>query len=106
MSSTVATPGNVTDSTPQTMKTVAMVGPPNCGKTTVFNRLTGLRQRVGNFPGVTVEHHTGYVRDDSGNELAIIDLPGVYSLTPKSEDKRETVDVLNGTMAGIARPDS
>jgi ferrous iron transport protein B len=84
MSVSVAAPGNLTESTTQSMKTVALVGPPNCGKTTVFNRLTGLRQRVGNFPGVTVEHHTGYVRDDAGSELAIIDLPGVYSLTPKS----------------------
>ena len=44
-------------------RTVAVVGPPNSGKTTLYNRLTGLRQKVGNFPGVTVEHHIGYVRD-------------------------------------------
>ena len=87
-------------------KTVAVVGPPNAGKTTLFNRLTGLRQRVGNFPGVTVEHHTGSFRLASGEEVALIDLPGVYSLNPKSEDERVTIDVLNGEMAGAARPDA
>ena len=65
-------------------RTVAVVGPPNSGKTTLFNRLTGLRQKVGNFPGVTVEHHIGYIRDGDGEEVALIDLPGIYSLTPKS----------------------
>ncbi len=78
------------------LRTVAVVGPPNSGKTTLFNRLTGLRQKVGNFPGVTVEHHTGYIRDAVGNEVALIDLPGVYSLNPKSEDEKVAVDVLMG----------
>jgi ferrous iron transport protein B len=87
-------------------RTIAVVGPPNAGKTTLFNRLTGLRQRVGNFPGVTVEHHTGYMKDARGQEVALVDLPGVYSLTPKSEDERVTVDVLKGEMPGMARPDA
>src|SRR6202008_1172632 len=68
--------------------------------------LTGLRQKVGNFPGVTVEHHTGSFRLDSGEEVSLIDLPGVYSLNPKSEDERVTIDVLNGEMAGAERPDA
>jgi len=85
---------------------VAVVGPPNSGKTTLFNRLTGLRQRVGNFPGVTVEHHTGIIRDDASREVSLIDLPGVYSLTPKSEDERVAIEVLNGRMEGIPRPDA
>ncbi len=87
-------------------RTVAVVGPPNSGKTTLFNRLTGLRQKVGNFPGVTVEHHTGYLRDIYGEEVALIDLPGIYSLVPKSEDEKVAVEVLQGEMPGMARPDA
>jgi ferrous iron transport protein B len=88
------------------VRTVAVVGPPNSGKTTLFNRLTGLRQKVGNFPGVTVEHHTGHMRDVAGNEVALIDLPGVYSLSPKSEDEKVAVDVLLGKMPGMPQPDA
>jgi len=87
-------------------RTVAVVGPPNSGKTTLFNRLTGLRQKVGNFPGVTVEHHTGYIHDADGEEVALIDLPGIYSLTPKSEDEKVAIDVLQGNMPGMSRPDA
>jgi len=87
-------------------RTVAVVGPPNSGKTTLYNRLTGLRQKVGNFPGVTVEHHIGYVRDQMGEEVALIDLPGIYSLTPKSEDERVAVEVLQGKMPAMPRPDA
>jgi ferrous iron transport protein B len=87
-------------------RTIAVVGPPNSGKTTLFNRLTKLRQKVGNFPGVTVEHHTGYIRDAKGEEVALIDLPGVYSLSPKSEDEKVAVDVLTGKMPGTPAPDA
>jgi len=87
-------------------RTIAVVGPPNSGKTTLYNRLTGLRQKVGNFPGVTVEHHIGYLRDQLGEEVALIDLPGIYSLTPKSEDERVAIDVLQGKMPGTSRPDA
>ncbi|HZD32861.1 MAG TPA: ferrous iron transport protein B [Candidatus Angelobacter sp.] len=89
-----------------TYRTVAVIGPPNSGKTTLYNRLTGLRQKVGNFPGVTVEHHVGYVRNADGEEVALVDLPGIYSLVPKSEDERVAVDVLQGKMPGMARPDA
>jgi ferrous iron transport protein B len=89
-----------------TYRTVAVVGPPNSGKTTLYNRLTGLRQKVGNFPGVTVEHHIGYVRGAEGEDVALIDLPGIYSLTPKSEDERVAIDVLQGRMPGMSRPDA
>ena len=87
-------------------RSIAVVGPPNSGKTTLFNRLTKLRQKVGNFPGVTVEHHTGYVRDLDGKEVALIDLPGVYSLVPKSEDEKVAIDVLTGQMPGTPSPDA
>src|ERR1051325_4103729 len=68
--------------------TVVLVGPPNCGKTTLFNKLTGLRQKVANFPGVTVEQHTGFAALPDNREVAIIDLPGIYSLSPRSEDEQ------------------
>jgi ferrous iron transport protein B len=87
-------------------RAIAVVGPPNSGKTTLFNRLTGLRQKVGNFPGVTVEHHTGYIKDAHGNEVALIDLPGIYGLSPRSEDERVTTGVLKGEIAGMPRPDA
>jgi ferrous iron transport protein B len=82
------------------------VGPPNSGKSTLFNRLTGLRQKVANFPGVTVEERRGRARLAGEREVVLIDLPGVYSLTPRSEDERVTRDVLMGEMAGTAKPDA
>src|SRR3954471_7865956 len=85
---------------------VAIVGPPNSGKSTLFNRLTGLRQKVANFPGVTVEHRMGRVKLDPGREVFVVDLPGVYSLTPRTEDERVTHDVLCGQMKGLPRPDA
>ncbi len=102
MSSCCAEPQGVAPA--RAVRSVAVVGPPNSGKTTLFNRLTGLRQKVANFPGVTVEHHTGYIKTERGEEIALIDLPGVYSLTPKSEDERVTVDVLRGEMSGTPKP--
>jgi len=87
-------------------KLVALIGPPNTGKSTLFNRLTGLRQRVANYPGVTVERHIGTARLDLQREVALVDLPGVYSLEPHSEDEQVTHDVLEGKMADLARPDA
>lgn len=85
---------------------VAIVGPPNSGKSTLFNKLTGLRQKVANFPGVTVEQRTGRIRLAHNREIELIDLPGVYSLDPRSEDERVTHDVLTGCMPGVPRPDA
>jgi ferrous iron transport protein B len=86
--------------------TVALVGPPNCGKSTLFNRLTGLRQKTANFPGVTVERHHGTVRLSNGKHLELLDLPGTYSLTPRSEDERITDDLLRGRMPEVCVPDA
>jgi ferrous iron transport protein B len=85
---------------------VAIVGPPNSGKSTLFNRLTGLRQKVANFPGVTVEHRMGRARLDSDREVFLVDLPGIYSMNPRSEDERVTHDVLTGAMKDMPRPDA
>ena len=87
-------------------RVVAVVGPPNSGKSTLFNRLTGLRQKVANFPGVTVEQHVGKLRIEDAAEVDVIDLPGVYSLTPRSEDEQVTHDVLMGRMPGVPKPDT
>src|ERR1700754_116098 len=84
---------------------VAIVGPPNSGKSTLFNRLTGLRQKVANFPGVTVEHRMGKVKLDALHEVFVVDLPGVYWLTPRTEDERVTHDVLLGHMKELPKPE-
>jgi ferrous iron transport protein B len=85
---------------------IAIIGPPNSGKSTLFNRLTGLRQKVANFPGVTVEQHSGKVKLDHGRQALLIDLPGLYSLAARSEDEQITHDVLKGLKPGIPRPDA
>jgi len=92
--------------TPTARHIIAIAGPPNSGKSTLFNRLTGLRQKVANFPGVTVEHRMGRVKLDHHREVYVIDLPGVYSLHPRTEDEQVTHDVLSGTMKGLPRPDA
>ncbi|HLP24032.1 MAG TPA: FeoB small GTPase domain-containing protein, partial [Acidobacteriota bacterium] len=74
----------------------AVVGNPNCGKTTLFNALTGLRQKVGNYPGVTVEKKTGITFSQHGRPIQIIDLPGAYSLAARSPDEAVLRDVLLG----------
>jgi len=91
-------------SVPLDMRTVALIGPPNSGKSTLFNRLTHLRQKVGNYPGITVEQRTGLLAG-GGKQIKLIDLPGVHSLTPYSDDERVAVEVLTGRMDGI-RPDA
>ena len=88
------------------ISTVALVGPPNSGKSTLFNRLTGLRQKVANYPGVTVEQHSARMSGIGHRELTLIDLPGIYSLHSYSEDARVAVDVLQGNMPGTPAPDA
>ncbi|WP_231425690.1 MULTISPECIES: ferrous iron transport protein B [Pedobacter] len=73
---------------------VALVGNPNTGKSTLFNRLTGLNQKIGNFPGITVDKKTGYMKMLDGKQAEIIDLPGTYSLYPKSSDESIVFQVL------------
>lgn len=85
---------------------VALVGPPNSGKSTLFNRLTGLNQKVANYPGVTVEHHEGRMKLANGREITLVDLPGIYSLVPRSEDERVTHDVLKGQSSAVRQPDA
>ncbi len=84
---------------------VALVGNPNCGKTALFNRLTGSHQKVANYAGVTVERKEGTFATASGKALRLLDLPGTYSMHPRSLDERVTVDVLMGNAAGEKRPD-
>lgn len=85
---------------------VALVGNPNAGKSSLFNALTGARQKIANYPGVTVERHSGRGRFADGRVIDFIDLPGTYSLMPSSPDEAVTHDVLMGTQAGERRPDA
>ena len=84
---------------------LALVGNPNCGKTALFNLLTGSRQKVANYAGVTVERKEGKLTTPAGKALRVLDLPGTYSLVPRSPDERVTCDVLAGRAAGEKRPD-
>ena len=88
------------------IRTVALVGPPNSGKSTLFNRLTGLRQKVANYPGVTVEQRVGRLNGIGRGDLTLIDLPGIYGLASYSEDARVAIDVLHGEMPGTPQPDA
>lgn len=84
---------------------MALVGNPNCGKTALFNLLTGSRQKVANYAGVTVERKEGKFTTASGKTVRVLDLPGAYSLYPRSPDERVTCDVLFGRATGEKRPD-
>jgi len=83
---------------------IALVGNPNAGKTTVFNAITGAHQKVGNYPGVTVERISGEI-EISGHEYELVDVPGLYSIVPASEDERVAVEVLKGKRDGESEPD-
>jgi len=84
---------------------IALVGNPNCGKTALFNILTGSRQKVANYAGVTVERKEGSLLTPSGLRIRILDLPGAYSLDPLTPDEQVTADVLFGRRAGESQPD-
>ncbi len=92
------------DSTIETAPTtrIAIAGNPNSGKTTLFNALTGLRQKVANYPGVTVEKREGEI---SGLNITLLDLPGTYSLSARSPDEQIARDVIQGRLEGVPRPD-
>ena len=87
------------------MPRIALVGNPNCGKTALFNLLTGSRQKVANYAGVTVERKEGRLLAPSGRQYALLDLPGAYSLTPASLDEAVTRDLIRGFYPGEAAPD-
>lgn len=92
-------------SAPSATVTVALIGNPNTGKSTLFNALSGCQARVGNFPGVTVEKKVGRCRVE-GTEITLVDLPGTYSLSPRSADEMVSVDVLLGRQTAVTTPDA
>jgi ferrous iron transport protein B len=88
----------------QHISSIALVGNPNTGKSTLFNALTGLRQKIANYPGVTVEQKTGYTTIN-GNKIKLTDLPGIYSLNPQQPDEQVAYDVLTGQYEHEPAPD-
>jgi ferrous iron transport protein B len=94
-----------TPKTPLLRRSIALVGSPNSGKTTLFNALTGLRAKTGNYPGVTVDRREGTFREGE-TEVQLVDLPGTYSLHAISDDEAVTVQVLHGDFPGVAAPDA
>ena len=89
---------------PESQIVIALAGNPNAGKTTLFNALTGLRQKVANYPGVTVERKEGVWRTNEGEPARLIDLPGLYSLDATSLDEQIARDVLTGKLSGLPKP--
>src|SRR5215212_9361081 len=84
---------------------VALVGNPNTGKSTLFNGLTGMRQRVGNYSGVTVERVEGRYRSETGRLVTMLDLPGTYSLSASAPDEEIALSVLLGRADGVEAPE-
>src|SRR5215471_15119965 len=84
---------------------LALVGTPNSGKTSLFNALTGSRQRAANYPGVTVERKSGVFQTPAGRSVAILDLPGTYSLRGRSPDEEITREVVLGKLSAEDTPD-
>jgi ferrous iron transport protein B len=97
MPTPAAGPGNASD------PVIAVIGNPNTGKSTLFNVLTGLRQKTANYPGVTVERHTGRINLD-GQNITLVDLPGAYSIAAQSPDEMVAIDVLLGHVEDLPRP--
>ncbi|MDX2185696.1 MAG: ferrous iron transport protein B [Opitutaceae bacterium] len=95
----------VDHATPGRTPSYALVGNPNCGKSTLFNALTGLKQKVGNYPGVTVEKKVGTAYTQHGQPMTVVDLPGAYSLAARSPDEAVTRDVLLGRRPDTPAPD-
>jgi ferrous iron transport protein B len=93
------------DPTTAQARRIAIAGNPNCGKSTIFNALTGMRQKVGNYPGVTVEKKEGFCFGTHGEPLAVIDLPGCYSLQARSPDEVVSRDVLLGRQSDTPAPE-
>src|SRR5881394_389403 len=92
--------------TSSTLRYVGLAGNPNCGKTTLFNALTGLRAKVGNYPGVTVERKEGRLQGASKDSpVTVLDLPGTYSLSPQSLDEQISRDVLFHRLSEVPPPD-
>jgi ferrous iron transport protein B len=89
----------------QRTRRVALIGNPNTGKSTLFNALTGFRQRVGNYPGVTVERRVGRLKNSQSTRIEIVDLPGTYSLAVHQEDEAIVLDVLLGRQSTEPAPD-
>lgn len=85
---------------------IALVGNPNAGKSALFNALTGARQKLGNYPGVTVERKSGRLFLADGRAAELVDLPGTYSLTPTSPDEQVTRDIVLGKQIGERLPDA
>jgi ferrous iron transport protein B len=103
-SSEIRIPANEITVAKRSDASIVVVGNPNSGKSTLFNRLTGLKQRIGNYPGVTVERHIGFLKTaDSTTEL--VDLPGTHSLSAHSLEEHIAVDVIFGRMEGTKPPD-
>ena len=90
----------------EAMPLVALVGNPNAGKSALFNALTGARQKIANYPGVTVERKSGRIALPDGRPVELVDLPGAYSLSPDSLDEAVTRDVVLGKLEGHRRPDA
>ena len=100
------TPAHMSENPARRLPLVAVIGHPNAGKTSLFNALSGARQKVGNYPGVTVERKSADLSLPSGTRVELLDLPGCYSLVPHSLDESVTRDTLLGLQPGESRPDA